>query len=74
MNRVVTLKGVTLSERVRHRVALFVEDFREDQKIVEEKYFTLMGPCFLLLVGVGNFVEATVAYEATMGHGQVLTK
>ena len=32
-----TLKGVTLSERIRHRVSLFVEDFREDKKVVGGK-------------------------------------
>ena len=62
---------VTVAERVRHTVLPSTVDLRDHQDVIEEKHFSLVlaGPIFL--VGVRDLIEATVADQATIRHGQV---
>lgn len=48
-----------------------MEDFREDEDVVEEEDLPLMSAHLLLLVQVGNLIEPAVADETTVWHGQV---
>ena len=62
---------VTVAERVRHAVLSPAVDLRDHQDVIEEKHFSLVlaGPIFL--VGIRDLIEATVADQASIRHGQV---